>query len=301
MTLQQLRYAIAVADNRSINKAAKDYYLSQPALSGALHELEKELSMTLFTRTNRGAEPTPEGAEFLAYARQLLDEADLIEDRFIRGKAREKFSVSTQHYTFAVRSFMDLIRSEGTELYDFAISETRTADVLMDVKTLKSELGILYLDSFNREILLRRMKEDQLVFSPLFSCHVYVYLSAGHPLAKKKRVKAGDLAPYTFLTFDQGANSLLYYSEEVHTDTTSDRIIRVNDRATMLNMMIGINGYTLCSGIICEDLNGDHYRAVPLDTKELMTIGVVQRAHAAPSKLAQRYVEILKDYENMVL
>ncbi len=189
----------------------------------------------------------------------------------------------------------------GTEKYDFAISETKTAEVLDDVKTLKSELGILYLDSINREVLTRRMKEDGLLFEPLFSCHVYVYLSVFHPLAFRELITEEELEPYICLTFDQGMNSLQYYSEEVHTGRTSDRIIRVNDRATMLNMMVGMNGYTLCSGIICEDLNGDTYRAVRLDTDESMTIGTVRRRNATPSRLASRYIEILREYETKVL
>lgn len=301
MTLQQLKYAIAVADSGSINKAAQEHFLSQPALSAAIHDLEEESGITLFDRSNRGVKLTQDGKDFLAYARQLTEQYDLMEDRFIRKKRKEKFSVSTQHYTFAVKAFMDLTRSYDMDRYEFSISETKTAEVIEDVRSFKSEIGVLYLDDFNRAALTRIFKENNLSHEVLFDCHVYAYLAADHPLAKKRKVKFEDLLEYPCLSFDQGTSASLYYSEEVMSNLNYDRIVKVNDRGTMLNMMVGMKGYTLCSGIICEDLNGDHYRAVRVDTDRLMTITCICRENTRLSDLGERYIKELKKYKKHVL
>ena len=301
MTLQQLKYAIAVADSKSINKAAQEHFLSQPALSAAIHDLEEESGIILFERSNRGVKLTEDGKDFLTYARQLTEQYDLMEDRFIRKKRKEKFSVSTQHYTFAVKAFMELTRSYDMEQYEFSISETKTAEVIEDVRSFKSEIGVLYLDDFNRAALTKIFKEGNLSYEVLFDCHVYAYLAADHPLAKKRKVKFEDLLRYPCLSFDQGTCASLYFSEEVMSNLNYDRIVKVNDRGTMLNMMVGMKGYTLCSGIICEDLNGDHYRAIRVDTDRLMTIICIYRENAHLSDLGARYIKELKKYKKYVL
>ncbi len=301
MTLQQIRYVIAVADCKSINKAAKEFYLSQPALSGAIHDLEDEIGVELFERTNRGAYVTSEGAEFLSYARQITEQYNLLEDKFINKNKREKFGVSTQHYTFAVQAFIDLISSYGMEKYEFNISETKTSDVINDVKNFKSEIGVLFLDDFNNSVLSKIIAENSLVYEKLFDCNVYVYLSATHPLASRDVINFMELQDYPCLAFDQGERNSFYFAEEVLSTYYYDRIIRVNDRGTMLNLMIGLNGYTLCSGIICENLNGNSYKAIKLDDKEVMSVIYIKRAGSNLSSLGSRYVELLKKYKDNVM
>jgi len=301
MTLQQLKYAIAVADSKSINQAAKRFFLSQPALSGAIHDLETELGFDLFERTNRGAYVTPEGADFLSYARQLTEQYNLMEDRFINKRPKEKFGVSTQHYTFAVQSFIRLIEDYGMDKYEFNISETKTADVINDVKSFKSEIGIMFLDDFNKSVITKLLLENNLAYEKLFDCHVYVYLAAEHPLANKRKIKFEELKDYPCLAFDQGDKNSFYFAEEVLSTYTYDRIVRVNDRGTMLNLMTGLNGYTLCSGIICEDLNGNRYKAIPLDDDEIMSVIYIKRENTSLSVLGQKYLDIIKSYKDNVL
>ncbi len=301
MTLQQLKYAIAVADCKSINKAAREFFLSQPALSSSLHDLEEETGLVIFERNNRGVAVTPEGKDFLSYARQINEQYELMEDRFIRREIREKFGVTTQHYSFAVKAFVELVKSVGMEKYEFSVSEARTAEVLDDVKSFRSEIGVLFVDDFNNEVMNRMFRENSLVFEELFSCHTYVYLSSEHPLAKKKKIRFEDLQEYPNLSFDQGTSNSLYFAEEVLSTYEYERMIKANDRATMLNLMKGLNGYTLCSGIICEDLNGTDFKAVPLDNKEIMHIGYVKRANSSLSPLGIKYVGYLKEYRSQVL
>lgn len=301
MTLQQLKYAITIADCKSMNEAAKWLYISQPSLSGSIKELEKEIGITLFRRTNRGITITPEGDEFLGYARQVAEQYQLIEDRFVDKKSvKKKFSVSMQHYTFAVNAFVEMVKQFGMDEYEFAVHETKTYEVIEDVKNFKSELGILYLNDFNRKVITKILAENNLSFHELLKCHTYVYLWKGNPLADKSVITMTDLEEYPCLSFEQGTNNSFYFAEEVLSTYEYKRIIKANDRATLLNLMVGLNAYTLCSGIICEDLNGSDYRAIPLDSDEVMSIGYITRKNTSLSLLGKKYLEELEKYQQMV-
>jgi len=285
MTLQQLRYAITIADSGSMNEAAKQLFISQPSLSETIKELENEIGIELFLRSNRGIVITPQGEEFLGYARQVAEQFSLLQNRYIDKEAKKKFSVSTQHYTFAVNAFIETVNHVGID----------------NVKNFKSEIGVLYLSDFNEQVLNKMFKENALEFTELFCCDTYVYLYAGHPLADKKVITMEDLDNYPCLAFDQGKNNSFYLSEEMKSTYEYRRLIKANDRATLLNLMVGLNAYTLCSGIICEELNGDGYRAIPLKETEKMHIGYIKRKGAHLSKIGETYVEELKKYENNVM
>ena len=302
MTLQQLRYAITIADSTSMNEAAKQLFISQPSLSSSIRDLEEELGMELFIRSSRGITLTPEGNEFIGYARQVMEQYRLMEERYIDKKEiKKKFSVSTQHYTFAVKAFVELVKKIGMDEYECAVHETKTYDVISDVKSFKSEIGILYLDDFNRKVLLKIFKENGLEFTELFPCKTYVYLWRGNPLANKEKITFEDLEEYPCLSFEQGGNNSFYFAEEVLSTYEYKRLIKADDRATMLNLMVGLNGYTLCSGIICEDLNGSDYCAVKLDSDEIMTIGYVARKGVNISALGKKYLEEISRYKDKAL
>lgn len=302
MTLQQFRYAVAVAKHKSINKAAKELFISQPSLSNSIKELEKEIHTTIFARTNRGIVITPEGEEFLGYARQMLDHYRLIEDRYVdTTTSKKKFSVSAQHYTFVVEAFIRLAKNFGMEKYEFAIHETRTSEVIKNVHLGKSEIGILYKNEFNHKFIDKILRDNNLEFVPLFDCGIYVYMSKGNPMAGKERVELEDLQQYPCLSFEQGDNNSFYFAEEVLSTLEYRQFIKTDDRATMLNLMIGLNGYTLCSGIICSELNGEEYIARPLNTEEVMYIGYIKRMEMPLSPLGVKYVEELERYKEKVL
>ena len=297
MTLQQLIYVVTVADETSMNRAAQRLYLAQSSLSAGIHSLEEELGFSLFRRSNRGVAPTPEGEEFLAYARQIVSQYRLTEERFIlKRQVKKQFSVSTQHYTFAVKAFVELVKKIGMDEYECAVHETKTYDVISDVKSFKSEIGILYLDDFNRKVLLKIFKENSLEFTELFPCKTYVYLWRGNPLANKEKITFEDLEEYPCLSFDQGSHNAFYFAEEVLSTYDYKRIIKANDRATLLNLMVGLNAYTLCSGIVCEELNGDEYCAIPLDSEEEMMIGYISRKGVPLSRLGKMYLEEIEAY-----
>ena len=299
MTLQQLKYALTIADCGSMNEAAKQLFISQPSLSETMKELETEIGLDIFLRSNRGIVITPEGEEFLGYARQVTEQFGLLQSKYIDKKVKEKFSVSTQHYTFAVKAFVETVKQIGMEQYEFAVHETTTISVIENVKNFKSEIGVLYENDFNEKVLNKMFKENGLEFVELFSCDTFVYLWSGHPLAKQDVITMEELDPC--LSFDQGKNNSLYLAEEMKSTYEYRRLIKANDRATLLNLMIGLNAYTLCSGIICEDLNGNDYKAVPLKETEKMRIGYIKRKGAKVSHIGELYIEELKKYKEKVM
>lgn len=302
MTLQQIQYLIAISEAGSISKASEVLYISQPSLTSAVKEVENELGILIFNRTRRGVTLTNDGKEFLMYARQLYSQYEALQERYSGSRdIKKKFSVSTQHYSFAVKAFVEMIRNSDTSKYEFAIMETKTREVISDVASNKSEIGILYLSDFNQNAVQRLLFSGGLEFHPLIDCRAYVYLYKGHPLAGRQSISFKELQDYPCVAFDQGDNGSFYFSEEILSEYEYSRLIRTNDRATNLNLMVGLNGYTLCSGIICEELNGGDYAAVPYEEDEdhpnsVMHIGYITKANSVLSPMGERYIEALKKY-----
>ena len=301
MTLQQLHQVITIAESRSMNEASRKLFVSQPNLSAVVRELEEEAGITIFIRSNRGIVLTPEGEEFIGYAKQVVEQYHLLESRYISSASKKKFSVSMQHYTFAVKAFVEVVKAVGMEEYEFAVHETQTNQVIENVRNMKSELGILFLSKFNEAVLQKLFKENDVIFEELFTCDTYVYLWKGHPLAQRDVISMKELQEYPCLVFEQGKNNSFYFAEEVLSTYEYKRLIKADDRATMLNLMVGLNGYTLCSGIICEDLNGSDYCAVKLDSDEIMTIGYIARKGVNISALGKKYLEEISKYKDKAL
>ncbi|PHV70299.1 LysR family transcriptional regulator [Sporanaerobium hydrogeniformans] len=295
MTLQQLKYVITVADSSSMSEAAKTLFISQPSLSNAIKDLEGELGISLFNRNNKGIVLSTEGKEFLGYARQVVEQMGLLEEKYLGMKpAKQKFSVSTQHYAFAVDAFVELIKEYGLEEYEFTLRETKTYEIIEDVKQLRSEIGILYLNEFNEKVICKLLKESNLVFKELFTAKPHIFIWSGNPLAKQKSVSLEELRDYPCLSFEQGENNSFYFSEEILSTLVHKKAIKVSDRATLFNLLVGLNGFTISSGIISEELNGKHIIAIPLDVEEVMRIGIITHKSVTISRLGEIYLEALK-------
>jgi len=297
MTLQQLRYITTVADTGTITEAAKKLYISQPSLTNAIHELEKEMGLTIFNRTNKGIFISREGEEFLGYARQVLEQTTILEDKYKKnGGGKKQFCVSTQHYSFAVNAFVDLVKKYGQEEYDFSLRETQTYKLIEDVAQMRSEIGILFLNDFNEKVIRKILKSSDLEFHLLFVAEPHVFISRQHPLAKKKVISLQELSPYPYLSFEQGDHNSFYFSEELFSTEVREKNIRVRDRATLFNLLIGLNGYTICSGVIDSELNGSNIVAVPLQESGEMHIGYITHRNNSRSPLGAFYLEALKKY-----
>ena len=297
MTLQQLKYVVTVAEAGTITEAANHLYISQPSLTNAIHELEKEMRITIFLRTNKGIILSKEGEDFLGYARQVLEQAAILEDKY-KGSSggKKKFYVSTQHYSFAVNAFVDLIKKYGQDEYDFSLRETQTYEIIEDVAKMRSEIGILFLNDFNETVLEKILKSNGLIFHQLFVAKPHVFISRHHPLSDCKVITNKELEAYPYLSFEQGEHNSFYFSEEIFSVSERKKNIRVRDRATLFNLLIGLNGYTVCSGVIDKKLNGKDIIAVPLTDESEMRIGYITHKKGMLSRLGTTYLEALQKY-----
>lgn len=294
LTLQQLRYFIEVAAEGSISAAADLLYVAQPTMSAAMKDLESRVGRALLVRSARGVTLTADGAEFLGYARQVVEQFALLEQRYLgRPPMRRLLGVSTQHYSFAVDAFVRMVKATEVAEYEFSLRETRTWDIIEDVRTLRSEIGILYRNDFNRKIIDKLLRESGLAFTPLFLADPHIFISRNNPLASKKRATLADLAGLPRLTFDQGANNSFYFAEEILSTLSSKQEIRVSDRATIFNLMIGLHGYTISTGIISGQLDPEIV-AIPLDVDERIEIGWIGHAAIPLTDQAQRYLSELR-------
>lgn len=297
MKLQQLRYVVKVAECGSITEASRRLFVSQPSITASIRDLENEMGVHIFERTNKGVIVSEEGETFLGYARQVLDQADLLEGKY-KGTSEQvpHFSVSCQHYSFAVNAFVDVIREFDAARYDFTLREEQTHEIIEDVAHMKSELGILYLSEHNREVIERMLAANELVFEGLFCATPHVFVCSDHPLAGRSSVTLKDLEDYPFLSYEQGSYNSFYYSEELTSTFERRKNIRVRDRATLFNLAMGLNGYTVCSGVISHELNGPGIISIPLDVDEYMEIGIITRKNTTLTRYGRAYIDAIRQH-----
>ncbi|MHC5230019.1 LysR family transcriptional regulator [Enterococcus sp. LJL99] len=297
MRIKQLDYVVKIAELGSVNEAAKHLFITQPSLSNAVKELEQEMGIQIFQRTQKGMILTSDGVAFLAYARQILEQVELMQEKYKGTRTRRRlFSVSAQHYAFAVHAFVQLIKTYGKNEYEFTFRETQTNNIIEDVSSLQSELGILYLNNFNEQVIRKLLKEKQLTFYPLFMAYPHVFVSKRNPLVGKKTVTLKDLEDFPYLSFEQGQSNSFYFSEEILSTRYHKKSIRVSDRATLFNFLIGVNGYTISSGVLSRELNDENIVALPLEVDESMTIGWICPNNSSLSSMAKQYLEYLKEH-----
>lgn len=297
MRIQQLEYLERIVEAGSINEAAKRLFLTQPSLSNAVKELENEMGIQIFQRSSGGISLTAEGREFMTYSKQILDQVNLMNERYKNGQQRKQsFSVSAQHYAFVVHAFVELIKSVNANEYQFTLRETETQNIFNDLAQFKSELGILYTNGFNQKIMQRLFKENNLVFTPLFVAKPHIFVSRYNPLTSKSSVDLSDLEYFPYLSYEQGEVNSFYFSEEILSTLSHKKNIKVSDRATIFNLMVGLNGYTISSGIISSKLNDDKIVAIPLNVDDDITMGWLKHRQVELSPLAERYLTMLKEH-----
>lgn len=297
MTLQQLKYLVTVAECKNITQAAEKLFITQPSLSAAIHSLEEEMGVTAFVRTNKGVTVTREGEELLSFARNLLEQADIMKDRFCLDSNRKpKFSVSCQHYSFAVNAFVDVVNEYDSNEYSFILRETQTGEIIDDVADGNSELGILYLSEHNEDVLKKMFRKNNLEFEEIFTAQPHVFISKKHPLVDKNKITLDMLKPYPYLVYEQGERNSFYFSEEFLSVLDMPKSIQVRDRATLFNLAIGLNGFTVSSGVIDKELNGEDIIARPLEMDCTMHIGMIKKKNILLSRYALSYIKALKKY-----
>lgn len=297
MTLQQLKYVTTIANIGSISEAAKRLFVSQPSLTKAIKELEKEMGITIFDRTNKGITVSKEGERFLGYARQVLEQAVLLEEQYkSQSGGKKQFSVSTQHYSFAVNAFVELLKGAEIDQYDVSLRETQTYEIIDDVAHMKSEIGLLYYNDFNRPVLEKLIHTNELTFTELFTAHPHIFIGKTHPLAHKEVVSMDELEEYPYISFEQGDHNSFYFSEEIFSTVVRPKHIRVRDRASLFSLLLGLDGYTVSSGVIDKEVNGENIISVPLAEEGLMHIGYITNNKMQRSRLGQEYIHALEQY-----
>lgn len=297
MTLQQLKYVITISKSGSMHTAADELFITQPNLSKAIKDLELEMGITIFNRTNKGVLLTDDGTKFLSYARQVVEQANLLEDIYKNKESIKRiFAISSQHYGFVVNAFVKLVETLGKDTYEFSLRECKTYDVINDVKDGRSELGVIYFSRFNSEVMKKVISSNGLSYEFLFEAKPHVLLSKNHPLANKERLTLDDLDAYPRLSYDQGLNNSFYYSEEPHALESVSKAIVVSDRATLFNILIGLNGYTISSGMISSSLDGNNIISIPLETDEVMDLVYIYDSDKPMKEITKQYLAILREY-----
>lgn len=297
MTLQQLKYVITISKSGSMHTAADELFITQPNLSKAIKDLELEMGITIFNRTNKGVLLTDDGTKFLSYARQVVEQANLLEDIYKNKESIKRiFAISSQHYGFVVNAFVKLVETLGKDTYEFSLRECKTYDVINDVKDGRSELGVIYFSRFNSEIMKKVISSNGLSYEFLFEAKPHVLLSKNHPLANKERLTLDGLDAYPRLSYDQGLNNSFYYSEEPHALESVSKAIVVSDRATLFNILIGLNGYTISSGMISSSLDGNNIISIPLETDEVMDLVYIYDSDKPMKEITKQYLAILREY-----
>ena len=299
MTILQLKYVIAIASSKSFREAASRLFVSQPALSSTIRELEEELNIQLFERTNKGIRLTDPGKEFLAYAKEAVSQYELIEDRYlVRDLDKKHFSVSMQHYVFAVHAFINVVKEYDNGKYTFAVHETRTDEVLSNVRSLDSEVGVVAFSKTNEKVMRKLFREYQLEFTPLITRETFVYVWKTHPLASAQALSLEDLKDYPCISFDQSSENDFYLTEEALGDYAFEKLIKTNDRATSAELMAAMNGYSIGTGVMTDSfaLKRD-FVTIKLKEEDPLTIGYIVRANHKLSEIGQRYIDELLKYK----
>ena len=299
MTILQLKYIIATANSKSLREAAGKLFISQPALSTAIRELEEELGIKLFERNNKGILLTEQGKEFLTYAKEAVSQYELIEDRYLdRDNDKKHFSVSMQHYVFALHAFMNAVKEFDAEKYTYSVHETRTDEVLSSVRDLKSEVGVISFSGSNEKVMKKLFREYGLEFTPILTRETFAYVWKDHPLAKRKELSLDDLKKYPCVSFDQGSESDFYLTEEALGNYEFDKLIKSNDRATSAELMATLNGYSIGTGIMIDSITlKEGFVAIKLKEEDPLTIGYIVRNNHKPSEIGQKYIEELLKFK----
>lgn len=294
MRIQQLHYIVKIVETGSMNEAAKQLFITQPSLSNAVRDLEREMGIKIFIRNTKGITLTKDGVEFLSYARQILEQTALLEERYkSKDTNRELFSVSSQHYAFVVNAFVSLLKGADMSRYELFLRETRTYEIIDDVKNFRSEIGVLFLNSYNRDVLTKMFDDNRLTYTSLFQAHPHIFVSQDNPLANRDIVTMKDLEDFPYLSYDQGIHNSFYFSEEIFSQIPHKKSIVVSDRATLFNLLIGLDGYTIATGILNSNLNGDNIVSIPLDVEDMIDIVYIRHEKANLSKMGERFIDYL--------
>lgn len=299
MNITQLKYVIVIAGSSSMREAAGKLFVTQPTLSASIRDLEEEIGILIFDRTNKGIILTEEGREFVTYAKKVVGQYEILEDRYLsKEHDKERFSVSTQHYNFAIKAFTDIIKKFDPEKYLFSIHETKTKEVLEDVRNLKSEVGIISFSGANEDLIKKLMKDYQLEFVPLMRKDAYAYVWKNHEFAGRKEISIEELKDYPCVSFNQSEEGNFYLNEEALADYEFEKMIKSDDRATTMEILAELGGYSIGTGILAwENAILQGLVSIKLREEDPLTIGYITRKGSQLSEYGKAYLEEILRYK----
>ena len=290
MTIQQCRYVLAIAKCSSFSEAAKQLFIAQSSLSLGIKSLETELNIRIFDRSGYGVHLTDEGAEFIRYAEQICQNSDLVAERYGK-RIQQKLYIATQHYDFIADLFGAFLNETENEGYRFSIREIETYNVIRDVQTAYSDIGIIAIRDSNLEIMKRFLGGRKLLFTPVFSVTPHVFLRKDHPLADCDRLTVEELKEYPYVSYAQGENNSVYFTEELMDASNVDKHIEISDRATLMNVLMVTDAYTVGTGVMPSALNRGDIISIPLDSTALYYIGYILNGERKISEMMQKFID----------
>ncbi len=292
MTIQQCKYILKVAECGSLNEAAKQLFVAQSSLSVCVKSLEQELSIKIFERAGNGVYLTDEGAEFIKYAGQITEQSDFIIKRYTENTLCKRLYVSTQHYDFVADIFGNLLNETNEDRYRFSLCEMKTYDVIHETETAYCDIGIIAIKHNDRSIMERYINNKGLTFTPLLDAKPHVYLRKEHPIAHQSVITMENLKRYPYMSYEQGEHNHSFFTEEI-TNTYSDKQVEISDRASLMNVLLATDCYTIGTGIMPSLLNEGRIVSIPFDSEDFYTIGYIVRADRNLSDLTKRFIEML--------
>lgn len=297
MTLQQMQYLLEIDRCGSINKAAQSLFVSQSALSSAILEVEKELGITVFHRTNRGIRLTEDGRELLGQILPIVEQSRKLSRYYARRRDTERvhLSVSAQRYPFCAKAFVEFMNSLDAQACQLSLKETDMPAVISDVAAGLSELGVLFVSDLTERAITRTLEEKNLVFEPLVTLRPHVFMRTGHPLSAEASLTVEQLRPYPHIVFTQ-SDSDLNYAEEAVSGSGADfeRLVTVSDRASIYNIMVHTDCVSTGSGVLPAGYADERLIAVPLRDSHDMRLGYVRQRLHRMSEPELHFLEILQ-------
>ncbi len=300
MTIQQCKYVLEIAKTGSFNKAAKQLFIAQSSLSMSIKSLEQELKIQIFERSGNGIRLTDDGSEFVKYATQICENSDFVSERYSSNKVQQKLYIVTQHYDFIADIFGKML-SKITDIdeYKFALREIQTYDVIREVETAYSDIGILAIKDSDYDIMKRYLGRKGLLFTPFLHAKPHVFMRKTHPLAKAEVLRNADLKDFPYVSYEQGEHNSSFFTEEIMNVPYVSKHIEISDRATLMNVLLLTDSYTIGTGIMPSALNRKDIVSIPLKSDEFYIIGYILNEDRKISGMLEKFITLLEKSSNM--
>ena len=296
MTLQQCIYILEIHNTGSFSEAARKLFVAQSSLSTSVKCLEDELGIKIFERSKNGAVLTVEGAEFVRYAAEMVSKNDFILNRYKNSQRGARLFVSTQHYDFIADAFCALVMKTADAEYSLSLQEKETYDVIRDVEIAYSDVGIIAIEDQNLDIMNRYLQSKEISFTTIFKVSPHVFIRREHPLSSEPLLHYEMLNNFPYLSYEQGAHKDSWFKEEMISGEFANKRIVISDRATLMNILLKTNAYTVGTGIMPSALNEGKIISVPLESNSLYSVGYITRNDKRPAPILQEFLSLILQF-----